>query len=139
MSVLEPATSRRDLVIAAGEVFDICVPILDALDNPVEISDDALASWSATADIRAHPGAAAVLVAWTTEGQNANAAVLAGDPGLVRLQASAEQTAGWLTSWPDLLAVVWRLHVVAPVDPDIPEITEPTRYRIAQGRVRLVH
>lgn len=135
MSILvTPVTTRVDLVIPAGQELDLFVPILDALDNPVEIT--AAGDWSARAQVRPHWRSSTVLFEWTTSGGSPNAAIVAGTPGAVRLQASSLLTAGWQTSWAGL-AAAWDLDVVAPVDPDIPEITEPRTYRIAEGRIRL--
>lgn len=126
-----PVTTVLHVTHEAGEPLLLDVPILGPA-GPVEIQAGDVGLWSAAATIRRNPLAAAVLHAFTTGGAAPNAEVVAGAAALVRLRATAAETAGWQAGWPDFTCG-WDLWITQPDDPFDPT-DAPTPHRIAAGR-----
>lgn len=127
ITVRAPGATRIDLEIVPGDRFELLVPLLDADDLPVEITQDGAGLWSARSQIRRHWTSSTALHQWTTGGATPNAFIVAGSPGQVRLTATAEETAVWQTGWPELRAN-WDLEVTQPGD---------QAQTVASGRIEL--
>jgi hypothetical protein len=132
-----PATTRIDVEVNAGDLFDLYVPILDANLDPVEILDADTYLWAAHATVRRNALSTAVLHDWSSTAETPTARIVAGNPAEVRLIATPTQTALWQTQWPSLHAG-WDLDLVEPqqLSGDIDQA--PTPIRIAHGRFTVV-
>jgi hypothetical protein len=125
--VVCPTATRLDVKFIAGDPIDLTVPILDRNDEPVPIAS--AAGWSGGAQIRRHWAATTVLHSWTTEGVDANAEIVPGPEGAIRLTATGAETAAWQSSWPEFNAH-WDIEVSTPDTAESPQT-------IAAGRIRL--
>ena len=122
---LQPPTTRITFEVNAGDTLNALFPVLDDDCAPVEITPAAAPLWSARSQVRRNVHAAEVLHEWTTSGAAPNAEIVPGNPGLVRLRATAVETAAW-QSWVDFTCG-WDLDVIEPA------VYGGATYRIAEG------
>lgn len=126
---VETDTTTIDVEQNAGEPFELTLPILDALDEPVPIPDGTEGDWSATAQVRRNHFATTVLHEWTTGGVTPNVVVVPGTEAQLVLSATADETAAW-QDWPDYTCA-WDVWLTEPgADPD------PSRLAAGGFRVR---
>lgn len=126
-----PLTAHYAVTINAGEPFDLLIPILDRDGDPVEITAGEVPGWSAEAQVRRNALSCEVLHEWTTGGDAPNAEIVAGDPGKVRLRASATETASW-QDWPDY-TVGFDVEITGPPLPGGPG----GPWRLVTARLRI--
>ncbi len=129
---LRPDITHLDITAAAGDPFDLIVPVVDRHNQALALSSSAAASWEARATVRRNVHAADALHTWTTTGPTPNARINPGPAVTVQLLADPATTAGW-TGWPGWVCG-WDLDLLEPPTDGGPAVP----HRIATGRFRLL-
>lgn len=127
--IVRPTTTAIDLVVQAGDPFDLIIPIQDDNDQAVELSEDQAALWLARATVRRNALSTVALHEWTTAGDFPNAVIVPGSEAAVQLTATAVETAAW-AEWPSWHCG-WDLAITPPDSPVLP-------HRFAAGLFRLL-